>query len=93
MPPAKKLKAVCDGCPERRYNGSHKDYGYAYPSAVVDRTPVGGGGQLVIAYSVNKEDIELMTVPLSTLKTDGVPAGTPHDVPQTSTGGTAQSPL
>lgn len=81
------------GCPERRYNGSHKDYGYAYPSAVVDRTPVGGGGQLVIAYSVNKEDIELMTVPLSTLKTDGVPAGTPHDVPQTSTGGTAQSPL
>ena len=55
------------GCPERRYNGSHKDYGYAYPSAVVDRTAV-DGGQLLIAYSVNKEDIELMTVALSELQ-------------------------
>jgi hypothetical protein len=55
------------GCPDRRYNGSHKDYGYAYPSAVVDRTAA-GGGQLIIAYSVNKEDIELMTVALSELR-------------------------
>ena len=52
--------------PERRYNGSHEDYGYAYPSAVVDRTAV-DGGQMLIAYSVNKENIELMIVPLSVL--------------------------
>jgi hypothetical protein len=55
------------GCPERRYNGSHKDYGYAYPAAVVDRTAA-DGGQMLIAYSVNKEDIELMIVPLSALR-------------------------
>ncbi len=55
------------GCPERRYNGSHKDYGFAYPSAVVDRMAA-SGGQMLIAYSVNKEDIELMTVALSELR-------------------------
>ena len=35
--------------------------------AVVDRTAA-GGGQMLIAYSVNKEDIELMIVPLSALR-------------------------
>jgi hypothetical protein len=51
------------GAPEKRYNGSHKDYGFAYPSAVVDRSRE----TLQIAYSINKEDIEMMTLPLSVL--------------------------
>ena len=57
------------GAPERRYNGSHKDYGFAYPSAVVDRQRQ----MLTVAYSVNKEDIEIMTIGLGALpalKTD-----------------------
>ena len=43
--------------------GSHKDFGFAYPSAVVNREQ----RLLKIAYSVNKEDIEMMTVRLDDL--------------------------
>ena len=51
------------GAPEKRFNGSHKDFGFAYPSAVVNREQ----RLLKIAYSVNKEDIEMMTVRLDDL--------------------------
>ena len=49
------------GAPERRYPGSHKDYGFAYPGATVS------GESLFVAYSVNKEDIEMLEVPLKLL--------------------------
>ena len=66
-------------CPERRYNGSHKDYGYAYPCAIVDKADGtrGRGKEAVtmkVAYSVNKEDIEVMEFPLSALR-GGTDAG------------------
>ena len=51
------------GAPDKRYEGSHKDYGFAYPSAIVDRK----NKMLKIAYSINKEDIEMMKISLSAL--------------------------
>ena len=51
------------GAPARRYDGLHKDYGFAYPGAYVSRDR----GSLVVVYSVNKEDIEMLELPLSEL--------------------------
>jgi hypothetical protein len=39
--------------PPRRCHGYNKDLGFAYPNALVEP------GRLVMAYSVNKEDIEV----------------------------------
>ena len=49
------------GAPERRFKGLDKDYGFAYPGATVS------GSSLFVAYSVNKEDIEVLEVPLELL--------------------------
>lgn len=46
-----RLYAVRSGPPERRFSGLHKDIGFAYPSALVKN------GRLLVAYSVNKEDV------------------------------------
>jgi hypothetical protein len=58
--------ALRSGAPEYRYPGGYtgKNYGFQYPNALVV------GGSLWVVYSANKEDIELMAVPLVVLKTD-----------------------
>ncbi|MCC6681494.1 MAG: exo-alpha-sialidase [Phycisphaeraceae bacterium] len=47
--------------PERRYEGKSKTFGYSYPSAMIH------DNALWIAAAVNKEDIEVTRVPLSSL--------------------------
>jgi BNR repeat-like domain len=44
-----------------RYEGRHKRPGYHYPKSVV------AGGFLYVAYATNKEDVQVMRVPLSSL--------------------------
>jgi hypothetical protein len=57
-----KLLAVRAGAPPKRYKGVGKGPGFQYPSAVL-----GGSGDLVIAYSVNKEDIGVSVLPQAML--------------------------
>lgn len=50
---------VRDSCPPRRYPGRAKGPGYQYPGAVVV------GSQLLVSYSVNKEDIAVSIIDVS----------------------------
>lgn len=50
---------LLEGETTRRINGCHKEDGYHYPNCVVD------GDRLLVIYSVNKEDIEVVTVDMS----------------------------
>lgn len=50
---------IAAGAPQKRYEGAHKGKGFQYPRAVVAEN------SLLIMYSVNKEDVEVMTIPLS----------------------------
>ncbi len=47
--------------PERRYEGKSKTFGYSYPSAMIHDDAIW------IAAAVNKEDIEVTRIPLSSL--------------------------
>ena len=53
---------LVDGPTARRINGYHKENGYQYPNCYVD------GDQLLVIYSVNKEDIEMGVVDVSRLE-------------------------
>ncbi|WP_433190215.1 exo-alpha-sialidase [Actinoallomurus sp. CA-150999] len=47
--------------PPLRYTGAHKNLGFEYPSAIATNT------DLWVVYSVNKEDVAITKVPLSSL--------------------------
>ena len=53
---------LVDGNTTRRINGRHKEDGYHYPNCICD------GNKLLVAYSVNKEDIEVGVVDVAALK-------------------------
>ena len=57
--------AVRAGAPPRRYPGTGKGPGYQYPHATLDPAT----GHLVVAYSINKENIGITRVPLRELWT------------------------
>lgn len=48
--------------PEKRFEGKSKSIGYQYPHSVVV------GDKLLVLYSVNKEDVELATIPIKSLE-------------------------
>jgi len=52
---------LIEGETTRRVNGRHKENGYHYPNCISD------GERLLVTYSVNKEDIEVITVDTSRL--------------------------
>ena len=54
--------AVRAGAPDIRFPGSSKDYGFAYPNAMVYQ------GKLMVVYSSNKENIELVSIDLEVLR-------------------------
>lgn len=49
---------VRDSCPPLRYPGKAKGPGYQYPGALVV------GSELIVSYSVNKEDIAVSVMQL-----------------------------
>ena len=52
---------LVEGDTTRRINGRHKEDGFHYPNCLAD------GDKLLVTYSVNKEDIEVGTVDMSTI--------------------------
>lgn len=51
-----RMYTLLQGYATRRVPGRHKENGYHYPNSIVD------GDQLLVVYSVNKEDIEVAVV-------------------------------
>ena len=60
-----RVAAVRAGAPPTAYPGVGKGPGFQYPAAAVDAAR----GMLLVAYSVNKEDIAVTRVPLASLAT------------------------
>jgi hypothetical protein len=55
-----RMYTLLSGPTTRRVPGRHKEDGYHYPNSIVD------GDQLIVVYSVNKEDIEVAVVDTTT---------------------------
>ena len=53
---------LVEGDTTRRINGRHKENGYHYPNCITD------GDKLLVTYSVNKEDIEVLEADMSKVK-------------------------
>ena len=56
-----RVALIRSGVPPRRYEGRYKDIGFQYPHAGV------AGDSLRVIYSVNKEDVEITSIPLTDL--------------------------
>ncbi len=52
---------IAQGAPPGRFKGTAKNPGFQYPAAVVVED------QLLVMYSVNKEDVEVMRIPVASL--------------------------